>query len=67
MIANRKSIPSFTKQAMKYYGDNEGVYVLQVPGDVLTAVQKLKGLKELVYAEPNYLYQHDAVSNDPFY
>lgn len=54
-------------QAMKRFGDNEGVYVIQVPGDVLTAIQKLKGLNDLVYAEPNYLYQHDAVSNDPFF
>jgi subtilisin family serine protease len=66
-IVSAKVSRHLLSEAMQRFGDREGVYVLQVPGDVLTAVQKLKGLKELVYAEPNYIYQHDAVSNDLYF
>lgn len=54
-------------KAMQHAGDNDGFYVIKVPGSVPDAIQKLKGLADLVYAEPNYVYHHDAVSNDPLF
>lgn len=54
-------------EAMKRYGDKQGLYVVHIPGNVEDAVKKLKGLAELVYAEPNFIYKHCAVSNDPYF
>lgn len=54
-------------QAMRHYGDKEGFFVVNLKGDVMQAIQKLKGLPQLVYAEPNYVYHHDVISNDPYY
>ncbi len=54
-------------EAMKHAGDNEGVYVLRIPGEVPDAVAKLKSIKDIVYAEPNYRYTHQAESNDPYF
>lgn len=54
-------------RAMENAGDREGIYLLKVPGDVLSAVEKLKVFDKIVFAEPNYFYSHDAVSNDPYY
>jgi hypothetical protein len=51
---------------MQRFNDKEGVLLLHTPLAVLEARNKIKGL-EVEYAEPNYIYQHDAVSNDPFY
>ncbi len=54
-------------QAMVRAGDKEGVYVLTIPGKVPEAVEKLKGVKDLVYAEPNFIYHHTSTSNDPYF
>ena len=53
--------------AMKHAGDNEGVYLLHIPGTVIDAVSKLKGLENIIYAEPNFIYSEDATSNDTYY
>ena len=52
--------------AMKHAGDNEGVYLLRSSLNALDAVSRARGV-EVVYAEPNYVYTHDATSNDLFY
>ncbi|MBD0332162.1 MAG: peptidase S8, partial [Chitinophagaceae bacterium] len=52
--------------AMKHFGDNEGFYVVHTPLAVLDAVRRAKGV-EVVYAEPNWVYTHDATSNDTYY
>jgi subtilisin family serine protease len=51
--------------AMKRANDQAGVYLLKVNANALDAITKAKGLAEVEYAEPNYVYTHDAVSNDP--
>jgi subtilisin family serine protease len=43
--------------AMKYYGDNEGLYLLNTPLRALDAISKISGV-EIEYAEPNYIYTH---------
>ena len=53
-------------KTMKHFGDNEGVYLLHTPMAALEAISKVKGI-EIEYAEPNYIYQHDSVSNDTYY
>jgi subtilisin family serine protease len=51
--------------AMKRANDNEGVFLLRVNANALDAIVKAKGLAEVEYAEPNWIYQHQATSNDP--
>ncbi|MFN6375475.1 MAG: S8 family peptidase [Chitinophagia bacterium] len=51
--------------AMKRSNDNEGIYLLKVNANALDAITKAKGLGEVEYAEPNWIYQHQATSNDP--
>lgn len=53
--------------AMKKNGDNDGILLLRVPMAALDAVSKLKNLDGIEYAEPNFIYTTDAVSNDPYY
>jgi len=53
-------------KAMQRFGDNDGVYLVHTPLAVLDALNKVKGV-EIEYAEPNYIYHHDAVSNDNYY
>jgi hypothetical protein len=51
---------------MQRFNDNEGLLLVHTPLAVLEAKDKLKGM-EIEFAEPNYIYQHDAVSNDTYY
>jgi subtilisin family serine protease len=51
--------------SMKSVGDNEGVYLLKANVNALDAISKAKGLLEIEYAEPNWIYKHQATSNDP--
>jgi subtilisin family serine protease len=53
-------------KAMQHAG-NEGFYVVHTPFAVLEAVGKMKGVEGVEFAEPNYFYTHDAVSNDAYY
>jgi subtilisin family serine protease len=53
-------------KTMQRFGDNEGVYLVHTPMAALEAIGKLQGA-EIVYAEPNYIYTHDATSNDPYF
>jgi len=52
-------------KVMERFGD-EGVYLVHTPIQALEAISKAKGL-EVEYAEPNFIYHHDAVSNDTYY
>lgn len=51
--------------AMKRSGDDQGVLLLSVNANALEAISKAKGFTEIEYAEPNWVYQHQATSNDP--
>lgn len=53
--------------AMKHAGDNEGLVLVKTPMAVLNAVGHLKGSAEIEFAEPNFIYTTDQVSNDPYY
>ncbi len=52
---------------MERFGDSDGVYVIDVPLAAFDAISKVKGNPEILYAEPNYVYYHNAVSNDVYY
>lgn len=54
-------------KTMQRHGDKEGVFLIHTPLDVLQAIGVLQGLGEVEYAEPNYIYTHDAVSNDTYF
>lgn len=53
--------------AMRHSGDLEGVYLIRIPGELAPAISKLKGQGNIVFAEPNYVYRHNAISNDTYY
>ena len=53
-------------KAMQRAGDNEGFLIVHTPLAVLEARSRIAG-SEIIYAEPNFIYQHDAVSNDLYY
>jgi len=52
---------------MEKNGDKEGVELISISGTVADALAKAKNLPEIDYAEPNYIYQHFATSNDTYY
>lgn len=52
--------------AMKQIGD-EGFYVVRTPLAVLLAIDKMKGVEGVEFAEPNFLYTHDATATDTYY
>jgi hypothetical protein len=45
----------------------DGFYVVHTPLAVLEAVGKLKGIEGIEYAEPNFIYMHDATATDTYY
>lgn len=53
--------------AMRRAGDSEGLTVIHTSMSVPEAVAALRGLPNVAYAEPNYVYQHEAVSNDTYF
>ena len=52
--------------AMRHGGDGE-LELLRGPADVIASVARLKNHPFVAYAEPNWVYSHQAVSNDPYY
>ncbi|MDI9863462.1 S8 family peptidase [Flectobacillus sp. DC10W] len=52
---------------MQKFGDNEGVNLIEIPINALEAIGKSKDLAEIEYIEPNYIYTHNATSNDLYY
>ncbi len=52
--------------AMKRAGDDQGVLLLKVNENALDAIAKARGFGEIEYAEPNWVYQHQAISNDTY-
>ncbi|MBO0937712.1 S8 family serine peptidase [Fibrella sp. HMF5335] len=61
-----KSEKILTKM-MEKAGDTDGVILASVPTDVLEAVSQLKGMPEIEYAEPNYIYTTDVTANDTYF
>lgn len=56
----------FTK-AMEQAGEKEGIYLVHTPIAVTNAISQMKLQKLVAYAEPNYIYHHDDISNDTYF
>jgi subtilisin family serine protease len=55
-------------RAMESLGDHEGFLVINTPLQTMDAMAKLKkGSEEIEYAEPNYVYRHQAYPSDPYF
>jgi subtilisin family serine protease len=52
--------------SMRRRGDTDGVEVHSTTLDVPAAVEAMRNDPDVEYAEPNWIYQHEAVSNDPY-
>jgi subtilisin family serine protease len=53
--------------AMLRAGDNEGLTVLHTGLAVPAAIERLRGNPDVEYAEPNWIYRHNATSDDTYY
>lgn len=53
-------------KAMQHAGDNEGITLIHTPLDAMDAIARVKGV-EIEYAEPNYIYNHELNSVDPYF
>lgn len=53
-------------RTMQKLGDKEGIFLIHTPLAVLDAKEKVKGA-EIEFAEPNFIYRHDAVADDTYY
>jgi len=53
--------------AMKNIGDEEGVFLVNMSKNALEVLQSMNKINEIEYAELNYIYQHYATSNDPYF
>ncbi|HYW31232.1 MAG TPA: S8 family peptidase [Gemmatimonas sp.] len=65
--ANAQEKERIITGTMRRNGDEEGLTVLSVPGNVPDAVLAMRGLADVEYAEPNWIYTTDATSNDLYY
>ncbi|MDR6803227.1 subtilisin family serine protease [Dyadobacter sp. BE34] len=54
-------------KAMERAGRKEGLALVKVNKNVLEAVAELNGAEGVEFAEPNYLYQHTAMSTDTYF
>lgn len=54
-------------EAMKFAGESEGIYLLRTPMESQLAVDAISADPSVKYAELNYVYQHYAASNDPYF
>jgi subtilisin family serine protease len=65
-IGGKVSEKILTK-TMNKLGDKEGLLVVRTPLAVFEAINKLKGGAEIAYAEPNYIYKHQAAALDSYF
>ncbi len=64
---NAKVSEHILTNAMQSSGDNQGVYLVNTDTDVFAAIARMKGESNIEYAEPNWIYTHQVVSNDQYY
>jgi subtilisin family serine protease len=64
---NGKVAEHILTKTMERFGDNDGIYLVSTTTDVFAAIARMKGESNIEYAEPNWIYNHDATSNDPYY
>ena len=65
--ANGRAGERILTAMMRRAGDSEGLTIVHTSLAVPQAVAALRGSPDVVYAEPNYIYQHSATSNDTYY
>ncbi len=65
--ANATAREHILTATMRRNGDSEGIRVVHTPMNVPAAVAALRASPDVEYAEPNYIYQHSATSNDTYY
>ncbi|MBA2330160.1 MAG: peptidase S8, partial [Flavisolibacter sp.] len=53
--------------AMKTFGNDEGIYLVKTSLETKDAINTMRSMDDVEYAEPNYIYTHDATSNDTYY
>ncbi len=56
----------FTK-TMQVQGETEGLYLISFPTSVPQALAALQNMPFIEFAEPNYIYRHNAISTDPYF
>lgn len=54
-------------KAMESAGETEALLVVNTPFSTIDAVSKLKNGEGIEYAEPNFIYKHQTVSNDTYF
>jgi subtilisin family serine protease len=64
---NGKVKEKIATKAMERLGDLEGISLVTLPGAALDAISRVKGLPEVEFAEPNYIYTHSSTSNDTYF
>lgn len=61
-------VEDLTTSAMKSKGMADGQFMrVTSKKGTMQAIKMLEELPEVAYAEPNYIYTHEATSNDPLY
>jgi subtilisin family serine protease len=65
--ANASVAERIVTAAMRAAGDDEGITVVHSGLSVANAMAQLRASADVEYAEPNWVYTHDAVSNDTYY
>jgi hypothetical protein len=65
--ANAQVSERILTDAMRGAGDGEGLTVVHTPMNVPAAIQALRGSPDVEYAEPNYVYHHQATSDDTYF
>lgn len=63
-VINTKSIQSFSA---KTKGSEGKLLLVNSDLGTMEAIDRIKNLKEVEYAEPNWIYNHQAVSNDTYF
>jgi hypothetical protein len=66
-IIGGKQKEKILSKMMELCGDNEGLTLVETTNPVDAALNALKGIPDVEYAEPNYIYTNEAVSNDTYY
>jgi subtilisin family serine protease len=54
-------------KTMQQAGLSEGILVVKTTKEIAQVLTLLKGLPGVEFVEPNYIYTHQATSNDPLY
>ena len=65
--ANGQAAERIITARMRAAGDAEGITVVRTPMSVSAAIAALRADPDVEYAEPNWIYTNDAISNDTYF